>query len=100
MPSPSVQVDETLIKTVAKNARLELTPVEVAKFVPQFREILDSFSKLSNVNVDGITPSLHPIPLRNALRDDVPRTCLTQDEALRNAAHKKEGYFKGPIAIE
>ncbi|MBI2147583.1 Asp-tRNA(Asn)/Glu-tRNA(Gln) amidotransferase subunit GatC [Candidatus Woesearchaeota archaeon] len=94
-----MQVDEALIKTVAKNARLELTPAEIAKFVPQFREILDSFSKLSKLDVSNITPSLHPVPLRNALREDVPHQCLSQEEALRNAKHQKEGYFKGPMAL-
>lgn len=93
-------IDEQLIKTVAKNARLELTPAEVKKFVPQFQEILTAFSSLDKIKAGAGSPSPQPVPLRNALRDDVPHQCLSQEEALRNAPHKKDGYFKGPIAIE
>ncbi|MBI1970480.1 aspartyl/glutamyl-tRNA amidotransferase subunit C, partial [Candidatus Woesearchaeota archaeon] len=45
-------------------------------------------------------PTPQPTKVRNALREDIPRPCLQQEEALRNAQHKKEGYFKGPVALE
>jgi len=95
-----MHVDEALIKSVAVNARLELTPAEIKKFVPQFQEILNAFSALNNVNVDGISPTPQPTKVRNALREDIPQQCLSQEEALRNTQHKKEGYFKGPVALE
>lgn len=95
-----MQVDEALIKSVAANARLELTAAEIKKFVPQFQEILHAFSALNDVNVDGISPTPQPTHGRNALRDDVPNQSLSQEEALRNAPHKKEGYIKGPLALE
>ena len=93
-------VDEALIKTVAKNARLELTDKEIKKFVPQFQEILKAFSKLDDINVQGMTEKPQPVPVRNALREDSVQPSLSQEEALQNAPHKKDGYFKGPIAID
>ncbi|MFQ5474889.1 MAG: aspartyl/glutamyl-tRNA amidotransferase subunit C [Candidatus Nanoarchaeia archaeon] len=43
--------------------------------------------------------SVHPIKMKDRLRDDKPEDCLTQDEALENAKRKKDGFFKGPKAV-
>ena len=91
-----VTVDEALIKRVADIARLNLTPAEVKKFVPEFNEILAAFSKLEKLDVSDVPISLHAIELRNRLRDDIPASCLTQDAALGQTMHKKNGSFKGP----
>lgn len=94
-----MKVDAELIKRVAANARLNLTDKEVNEFIPQFKEILDYFSELDKINTKDVKPSFQPVLLRNALREDKPGHCLTQEEALKNAHHKKEGYFKGPRAV-
>ncbi len=89
-------VDESTIRRVAEIARLNLTPAEVKKFVPEFNEILAAFSKLDALDVGGTEVSLHAVELRNRMRDDVPKPCLTRDEALAQTIHKKDGFFKGP----
>lgn len=94
-----MKVDAELIKRVAANARLNLTDKEVKEFIPQFKEIIDYFSMLDEVNVKGIKPRFQPVEVKNALREDKPEPSLTQEEALKNAQHKKDGYFKGPRAV-
>jgi len=94
-----MKVDENLIKHIASLARLELTDKEVKEFVPQLKEILETFKKLDKVDTKNTEISLHPIPIKDKMREDETTTCLSQDEALSLTEHKKDGYFKGPRII-
>ena len=94
-----MDIDEKLIREVAKNAALELTDAEVKAFVPQFKEIIKNFSRLDEVDVEGIAVRIHPVELAKTLREDEIEPSLAQEEALGNTAHKKDGYFKGPKAF-
>lgn len=94
-----MKIDKALIGHIADLARLKLTEAEIKKFLPQLKEILESFSKLDEVNTDNTKPSFQPVELENMTREDKIKPCLSQEEALCNAKEKKEGYFKGPMAI-
>lgn len=94
-----MKVDKELIEKVASVARLNLTDAEIKKFLPQMKDILDAFSKIDKVNTEKTKPSFQPVELKNSLRKDKKGKCLTQEEALSNTEHKKDGYFKGPRAI-
>ncbi len=95
-----MEVNEKLVREVAAIARLELTDKEVKAFVPELQEVLASFSCLDEVNTEGVTPSFHPVEQKNVMREDEPGKCLSQEEALSLAHHKKDGYFMGPKVIE
>ena len=94
-----MDIDRKLLEHVAQVARLKLTEKEIEKFLPQLKEALDFFAQLQNVNTDGVKPSFQPVEIKNVLREDIEKECLTQDEALSLAEHKKDGYFKGPRAV-
>ena len=94
-----MKIDAAFIEQVAKNARLSLTDEEKKSFQKDFREILEAFSQLDEIDVDKEKLSAQPVELRNALREDTETACLDQKEALRNAQHKKDGYFKGPKSV-
>lgn len=94
-----MNINEDFIKKVASNARLKLNNEEINKFTIQFKEILDCFSKIDEVDVSNTKISVQPIALKNHLRDDVEQKCLSQEDSLKNTTHKKEGYFKGPKAV-
>ncbi|MFH1332536.1 MAG: Asp-tRNA(Asn)/Glu-tRNA(Gln) amidotransferase subunit GatC [archaeon] len=94
-----MKVDKELIIRVAKNARLNLSAKEVNEFIKDFEDILGNFSVLDKVDVKDVEPSFQPIPVKNVFREDNVGVCLSQDDALSNAAHKKDGYFKGPKAF-
>lgn len=89
-------VDKKLLLRVAENARLNLTEGEIAEFLPQLREILKAFGKLDEIDVSSEKPSFQPLPLENVARKDSVEKCLSQEEALKNSRHKKQGYFMGP----
>jgi len=94
-----MKVDKELIRNVAALARLKLTSEEEEKFVEDFKEILKSFSVLDELDTKGFEGAFHPIELKNRIRDDLVEESLSQEEALSNTKHKKDGYFKGPRAI-
>ncbi len=94
-----MEIDRKLLEHVAETARLKLTEDEINKFLPQLKESLEFFSKLQEVNTDNVKPSFHPVEIKNVMREDVEKECLSQDDALSLTEHKKDGYFKGPRAV-
>ena len=94
-----MKIDKALIEHIADLARLKLTDAEIKKFLPELKEILDAFSKLDNVNTSNTKASFQPVELKNMMREDKVRKCLSQEKALSNAKEKKDDYFKGPMAV-
>ena len=94
-----MEIDRKLLEHVAEIARLKLTEEEIKKFLPQLKEALKLFSQLQEVDTDNVKPSFQPVELKNVMREDSEKECLTQDEALSLTEHKKDGYFKGPRAV-
>ena len=95
-----MKVDKELMEHVAKTARLNLSEKEVKEFSKEIKDILEAFSKLKEVDTDNIEPAFRPIDNINVMREDKVEDCLKQEEALRNAKHKKNGYFLAPKTIE
>ena len=94
-----IKVDRMLLEHIADTARLKLTEQEIKKFLPQLSEALEFFMQLEDVDTTGVKPSFQPVELKNVMREDIEKECLTQEEALSQTEHKKDGYFKGPRAI-
>ena len=88
------------IKYVARLARIELTPAEEQKLGAQLGNILGYVEKLKALDVTGVEPTAHAVPLANVTRPDKPRPGLTHDEALRNAPAKANGLFIVPKIVE
>ena len=84
---------------VARLARLELTEEELELFTGQLADVLDHARDLDALDVSGVPPTAHPLPLRNVLRDDVPRPGLGQDEALAAAPQVEAGRFRVPPVL-
>jgi aspartyl-tRNA(Asn)/glutamyl-tRNA(Gln) amidotransferase subunit C len=83
---------------VARLARLELDAEEVERFREQLSAIIDAVSKVSELELADVPPTAHPLALANAVAADVPRPCLTLEEAFANAPDRDEDYFRTPPA--
>ena len=94
------KVSRELLQKVAKNARLGLSETELEELLPQFSEMLETFRKISELDVEGLEPALHPVEMKNVFREDKATECLPQTVALANTVHKKNGYFKGPRVVQ
>ena len=96
MSSARITRDEVL--HVARLARLELSDDEVAKFQEQLSDILEAVSKVSELDLDGVPPTAHPLEIANAWAEDEPRPCLPLDEVFANAPDRDDDHFRTPPA--
>src|SRR5205823_891600 len=83
---------------VARLARLELSDEEVERFAEQLSAILEAVGKVSELDLEGVEPTAHPLEVVNVWAEDEPRPCLSLDEALANAPDREGGSFRVPAA--
>ncbi len=88
------------IKYVAHLARLYLTPDEEKKLGAQLGHILGYIEKLNELDVAGVEPTAHAVPMVNVTRPDETRPSLPHTDAMRNAPAQANGLFIVPKIIE
>ena len=81
---------------VAKLARLALSEQEIEKFRAQLSAILEAVGKVSELDLDGVPATSHPLDLGNVLAEDEPAPCLSREDALANAPDPEGGFFGVP----
>jgi len=94
------RIDESQVKQVANLARLELTEEEIAKFSVELSSILEYIEKLNELDVEGVEPLAHCLPIHNVFREDVPKDSIDVEKALANAPQRYEEYFKVPKVLD
>jgi aspartyl-tRNA(Asn)/glutamyl-tRNA(Gln) amidotransferase subunit C len=93
-------IDRATVDHVARLARLDLGPEERARMQEELSHILEHAEKIQVLDLDGVEPTSHAIPITNALRADGVEPSLAQSEALANAPDAEDGRFKVPRIIE
>jgi len=88
------------IKYVAHLARISLTPDEEKKLSAQLGHILGYIEKLRELDVTGVEPTAHAVPMINVTRADEIRPSLPHEDALRNAPRQANGLFIVPKIVE
>ena len=91
---------EINVKYVAHLARLALTPDEEVKLGAQLGHILGYIEKLRELDVTGVEPTAHAMPMVNVTRADEVRPSLPHEDALRNAPRQAGGLFVVPKIVE
>ena len=81
---------------VARLARLDLSEDEVERLTAELGAILDAVSKVSELDLDDVQPTSHPLALVNAWAEDVPRDSLPLDDVFANAAAREGDLFRVP----
>jgi aspartyl-tRNA(Asn)/glutamyl-tRNA(Gln) amidotransferase subunit C len=81
---------------VAGLARIALTEAELDLYAGQLAVVLDHAAQIAAIDTGGVEPTAHPLPLKNVLRDDVPRPCLDRAEVLSQAPEAEDGRFRVP----
>ncbi|MFX1363717.1 MAG: Asp-tRNA(Asn)/Glu-tRNA(Gln) amidotransferase subunit GatC [Promethearchaeota archaeon] len=99
--SDKEEFSKETIDHISKLALLDLSEDEKEKLSQELGDILNYFKKLDDLDTSNVKPTTHPIEgLKNVFREDIPRKSLTIEEALKNAKHKKDGYFKAPRILK
>ncbi len=86
-------VNPEVTRKIAHLSRLKLNDAEVEKYTSELAKILDFVAQLSEVNVDGIEPAIHGIPLDPRFRDDEP-VALTEEETKRIVACSEQSLYE------
>ena len=85
---------------VAHLACIELTDEETALFQGQLDQVLHYVEQLNELDVSGVEPTAHAIPVFNVLREDEPGTSLDHDAVIANAPSAADGQIRVPKIID
>ena len=89
-------IDRDQVLHVARLARLRLGEEEVETMVGELSGILDHVDRIGRLDLDGVEPTTHVVPLENVWRADEPIPSLSHDAALANAPEPQDGAFRVP----
>jgi aspartyl-tRNA(Asn)/glutamyl-tRNA(Gln) amidotransferase subunit C len=81
---------------VAALARLHLTDEELDRYTGQLAAVLDHAADVAALDLAGVEPTAHPLPLANVLRGDTVVPGLDPDEVLSQAPAAEDGRFRVP----
>ena len=98
-----MNLTDAQVREVADLANLELTDDEVRRMSHDLSQVLTHIDQLNELDTKEIEPMaqvLYDADEIATLREDIPHACLSNEDALANAAQKGAGYFKVPRVIE
>ena len=91
------QIDVAYIAGLAK---LELTAEETERFSADLNQVLAYVAQLEQWDTSAVAPMYHPLPVFDAVREDVPGTSLSNEAAVANAPSAEDGQFRVPKVVE
>jgi aspartyl-tRNA(Asn)/glutamyl-tRNA(Gln) amidotransferase subunit C len=89
-------IDREQVLHVARLARLELSGDEVDRMSSELSGILEHIEKIEGLDLDGVLPTSHVVPMTNALRPDEPRPSYPREEILAAAPAVRDDGFEVP----
>ncbi|MGD0388093.1 MAG: Asp-tRNA(Asn)/Glu-tRNA(Gln) amidotransferase subunit GatC [Tepidisphaeraceae bacterium] len=97
MAEQKITIDQ--VRHVAKLSRLALDEARLGKFSTQLGSILEYVAKIGEVDVTGVEPMAHALPIHNVFRQDVVEPSLPLEKVLQNAPDSDGPFFKVPKII-
>lgn len=88
------------VEHIAILCRISLDPEEVERMREQLSLILDQFEVLRELDMTGVPPTGHAVPLENVQREDEVRPSLSRPQVLANAPRVEEETFRVPMVLE
>jgi aspartyl-tRNA(Asn)/glutamyl-tRNA(Gln) amidotransferase subunit C len=92
-------LSESEVRHVAMLARLALTDEQVETLAVELNSILGHIDTIQQLDLEGVEPTAHAIPVVNSTRADEPRAGLSRDLALLNAPEAEAGAFVIPQIV-
>ena len=80
-------------------ARLRFSDDELDLLTSQLAAVLDHAADVEALDLSGVEPTAHPLPLVNVTRPDEVRPCLDREEVLAQAPAAAEGRFRVPPVL-
>lgn len=88
------------VRYVADLARLRIADDEREALQGQLNDIVAYVDKLAELDVDGIEPTAHAVPMTNVFRTDAARPCPLREAFLDNAPRAADGMIIVPKVVE
>jgi aspartyl-tRNA(Asn)/glutamyl-tRNA(Gln) amidotransferase subunit C len=95
----SARLTRDNVAKVADLARLNLSEAELERYTEQLGAVLDHAEDVASLDLDGVPPTAHPLPLVNVLRDDVVVEGVDRDEVLSQAPSVEDRRFRVPAIL-
>lgn len=93
-------VSEADVDYVAALARLELSDEEKEELTRNLRDIIAFADKLNELDVTGLDPMAHVMPIENVFRPDLQKPSDDRERILSAAPAQKDGCYFVPKAVE
>jgi aspartyl-tRNA(Asn)/glutamyl-tRNA(Gln) amidotransferase subunit C len=81
---------------VAKLAELGLAEEEIERLQQQLNAILEAVGKVSELALDDVPPTSHPLSVVNVFGADEPRPSLPLEDVFANAPAREDDLFRVP----
>ena len=85
---------------IASLSRIHLDDNDVDKLAVDLEHILAYIEKLKKLDIRGVQPTSHVIPLKNVFREDAVKPSLPHQEVMGMAVAQMNNAFKVPPVIE
>jgi aspartyl-tRNA(Asn)/glutamyl-tRNA(Gln) amidotransferase subunit C len=87
------------VEHIAELARLKFKDEELENFTHQLNDILAYMEQLNELDTENVEPLSHPTEGSNVFREDITKSSLDREHALKNAPDKDDEFFKVPKVI-
>lgn len=88
------------VEHVAHLARVGVTEEDIERFSHQLSDVLDYFERLDRVDIEGVPPTSHTLPLHNVMREDETEPSYSVEDVLANAPNQEERRFRVRAILE
>lgn len=88
------------VEHIASLAKLKFSEEEKKKLQGELNKILEYMDTLNELDTENVEPLENINDTENVLREDIPGKSLTNEEALKNAPAKMDGFFKVPRVLD
>jgi len=94
-----MKIDDKTLDRIASLAKINIKDEEREKLKSDMSAILNWVEKLNELDTEDTEPITQMTGEINKLRNDTEVRNVSREEALKNASHKKDGFFVVPKVI-
>jgi aspartyl-tRNA(Asn)/glutamyl-tRNA(Gln) amidotransferase subunit C len=95
-----MEINDELLDHISHLARLSFEGEERGAIKQDMKNITDFMNKLEEIDTSKVEPLKFMMHDVNVLREDVAKTTISHEEALKNAPKKDSDYFRIPKVLD
>lgn len=94
----SVSNEEVL--HIANLSKLYVSDDKLKKYTNDLSNVVDLANSLTEINIEGVTPTNHILDIKNVLREDEVLDSCSREDILKNAPQAQGGCISVPKVVE